>query len=120
MESDRRRPRNSNHKSTSAEAFLHRAVNATTEQHFQELLKNLVSALSKDSSNNVAIVAMVAMFFAFAVMALKPATPAANPPAINVQVSSPNYHGDNSSRANSANRSSIRARVLVKVRSPQE
>lgn len=86
MESNRRRPRNSNHKSNAPEAFLHRAVNATTEQQFHGLLKNLVSAVSKDSSNNVAIVAMVAMFFAFAVMALKPATPAANPPAINVQV----------------------------------
>jgi hypothetical protein len=84
MESDRRRPRNSNHKSTAPKAFL-RAV-ATTEQQFHGLLKNLVSAVSKDSSNNVAIVAMAAMFFAFAVMALKPVTPAANPPAINVQV----------------------------------
>ncbi|MEH2102846.1 MAG: hypothetical protein V7K76_24490 [Nostoc sp.] len=85
MESNRRRPRNSNHKSNAPEAFL-RAVNATTEQQFHGLLKNLVTAVSKDSSNNVAIVAMAAMFFAFAVMALKPATPAANAPAINVQV----------------------------------
>lgn len=85
MESNRRRPRNSNHKSNAPKAFL-RVVNATTEQQFHGLLKNLVSAVSKDSSNNVAIVAMAAMFFAFAVMALKPATPAANPPVINVQV----------------------------------
>lgn len=85
MESNRRRPRNSNHKSNAPSSFL-RAVNATTQQQYHGLLKNLVTAVSKDSSNNVAIVAMVAMFFAFAVMALKPATPAANPPAINVQV----------------------------------
>ncbi|MEH2467844.1 hypothetical protein [Nostoc sp.] len=86
MESDRRRPRNSNHKSTAPKAFLHRAVNATTEQQFHGLLKNLVSAVSKDSSNNVAIVAMAAMFFGFAVLVLRPAIPVVNPPVINVQV----------------------------------
>ncbi|MHC5677030.1 hypothetical protein [Nostoc sp.] len=56
-----------------------RLVNATTEQQFHGLLKNLVSAVSKDSSNNVAIVAMAAMFFGFAVLVLKPAAPVAQP-----------------------------------------
>jgi hypothetical protein len=86
MESNRRRPRNSNHKLNAPEAFLRKAVNATTEQHFHGLLKNLVSAVSRDSSNNVAIVAMAAMFFGFAVLVLRPATPVVNPPVINVQV----------------------------------
>jgi hypothetical protein len=85
MESNRRRPRTSNHKSNAPEAFL-RAVNATNEQQFHTLLKNLMSAVSKDSSNNVAIVALAAMFFAFAVMVLKPATSTVNPPVINLQV----------------------------------
>lgn len=86
MESDRRRPRNSNHKLNNPEAFLHTAANAANEQQFYTLLKNLVTAVSKDSSNNVAIVAMAAMFFGFAVMVFRPATPLINPPAINLQV----------------------------------
>lgn len=85
MESNRRRPRNSNHKSNAPSSFL-RAVNTTTEQQFYGLLKHLMSAVSRDSSNNVAIVAMAAMFFGFAVLVLKPATPVVNPPVINVQV----------------------------------
>ncbi|WP_445634575.1 Transmembrane protein [Nostoc sp. DSM 114161] len=92
MDFNSHRPRTSNDNSNAPKALI-RAVNATTQQQFYGLLKNLVSAVSKDSSNNVAIVAMAAMFFgfaamifAFAVMALKPATPAANPPAINLQV----------------------------------
>ncbi|MFN6472616.1 MAG: hypothetical protein RMY36_023485 [Nostoc sp. SerVER01] len=83
MESNRRRPRTSNDKLNAPEAFI-RAVNATTEQQFPRLLKNLVSAVSKDSSNNVAIVAIAAMFFGFAVLVLRPTTPVTQP-AINVQ-----------------------------------
>ncbi|PHJ73280.1 hypothetical protein VF14_03045 [Nostoc linckia z18] len=85
MDFNRRRPRTSNDKLNAPSLFL-RAVNATTQQQFYGLLKNLVSAVSKDSSNNVAIVAIAAMFFGFAVMVLRPATPSVvNPPAINVQ-----------------------------------
>jgi hypothetical protein len=85
MKSDSQ-PRNSNLSSTSTQALLEQAAEnlPTNEQQFSTLLKQLVSAVSKDSSNNVAIVAIAAMFFALAMMLLKPATPVANPPAINV------------------------------------
>ncbi|PHJ73260.1 hypothetical protein VF04_00405 [Nostoc linckia z7] len=83
MEFNRRRPRTSNDKLNAPEAFL-RVVNATTEQQFHRLLKNLVSAVSKDSSNNVAIVAIAAMFFGFAVPVLRPATTVVQP-QINLQ-----------------------------------
>ncbi|MEH1788400.1 MAG: hypothetical protein V7L23_23150 [Nostoc sp.] len=77
------RPRTSNHKSNAPSSFL-RVVNTTTQQQFYGLLKNLLSAVSKDSSNNVAIVAIAAMFFGFAVMVLKPAAPVVQP-QINLQ-----------------------------------
>lgn len=90
MESNRRRPRNSNHKSTSPERFLQSAAKnlpaTSNEQQFYRLLKYVMTALGKDSSNNVAIVAMAAMFFGFAVLVLRPATPVINPPVMNVQV----------------------------------
>ncbi|WP_445632754.1 Transmembrane protein [Nostoc sp. DSM 114161] len=89
MDFNRHRPRTSNDKLNAPKALI-RAVNATTEQQFYGLLKNLVSAVSKDSSNNVAIVAIAAMFFGFAVMMLRPATPSVvNPPVVNVH-SNPN------------------------------
>ncbi|WP_392476934.1 hypothetical protein [Nostoc sp. C110] len=88
MKSDRRRPRNSNHKSASSEGFFQSAgknLPATSnEQQFHRLLKHLMTAVSKDSSNNVAIVAMAAIFFGFAVLVLKPAAPVAQP-QINLQ-----------------------------------
>ncbi|MFN6535505.1 MAG: hypothetical protein RM021_003925 [Nostoc sp. EkiNYC01] len=84
MDFNSHRPRTSNDKLNAPEAFI-RAVNATTEQQFPRLLKNLVSAVSKDSSNNVAIVAIAAMFFGFAVMVLRPAAPVTQP-EINLQV----------------------------------
>ncbi|WP_445634566.1 Transmembrane protein [Nostoc sp. DSM 114161] len=83
MDFNRRRPRTSNDKLNAPSSFL-RAVNATTEQQFHGLLKNLMNAVNKDSSNNVAIVAMVAMFFGFGVLVLKPAAPVVNP-QINLQ-----------------------------------
>ncbi|MHC5747965.1 MAG: hypothetical protein ACYTXT_40150 [Nostoc sp.] len=88
MESDRRRPRNSHHKSTSAKGFFQRAAKnlpaTSNEQQFYIFLKHLITALNKDSSNNVAIVALAAIFFGFAVMVLKPAAPVAQP-QINLQ-----------------------------------
>ncbi len=83
MDFNSHRPRTSNDKLNAPSSFL-RAVNATTQQQYHGLLKNLVSAVSKDSSNNVAIVAMVAMFFGFAVMVLRPAAPVTQP-EINLQ-----------------------------------
>lgn len=82
-------PRNFNLNSTSTEVLLKQAAKnlpTSNEQQFSTLLKQLMSAVSKDSSNNVAIVAITAMFFALAMMLLKPATPVpvVNPPVINV------------------------------------
>ncbi len=80
-------PRNSNLNSTATQVLLEQAAEnlpASNEQQFFSLLKPLVSAVSKDSSNNVAIVAIAAMFFAFAAMLVKPVTPVANSPVINV------------------------------------
>ncbi|MEH2457513.1 hypothetical protein [Nostoc sp.] len=89
MKFDRRRPRNSNHKSTFAEGFFHSVAKnlptSSNEQQFYILLKHLMTAVSKDSSNNVAIVAIAAIFFAFAVMVFRPATPVVNLLAINMQ-----------------------------------
>ncbi|MBD2211892.1 hypothetical protein H6G27_18750 [Nostoc linckia FACHB-104] len=90
MKSDSQ-PRNSNLNSTSTGVLLKQAAEnlpTSNEQPFYTMLKQLVSAVSKDSSNNVAIVAITAMFFAFAVMLLKPATPVVNPRAINVHSNS--------------------------------
>ncbi|MFN6540686.1 MAG: hypothetical protein RM021_030700 [Nostoc sp. EkiNYC01] len=83
MDFNRHRPRTYNDKLNALKALI-RAVNATTQQQFYGLLKNLVSAVSQDSSNNVAIVAIAAMFFGFAVMVLRPATPVVQP-QINLQ-----------------------------------
>ncbi|MDJ0674224.1 MAG: hypothetical protein QNJ36_02285 [Calothrix sp. MO_167.B42] len=84
----RRRPRTSDHKSTSAGKFL-RVTNSlptTCKEHqFYSLLLSLTAAMSKESSNNIAIVALAAMFFGFAILVLKPATSPANPPLINQQ-----------------------------------
>ena len=82
MKSNHPRPRNFNHKLNAPEAFVLRAANAEQEQQFHALLKHVMTAVSKDSSNNVAIVAISAMFFALAVMLLKPVV---NPAAINLQ-----------------------------------
>lgn len=83
----RRRPRNSNHKSNRFFQSAGKNLPAiSNEQQFHSLLENLMTAVGKDSSNNVAIVALAAMFFGFAVLTLKPATPVVNPPAINLQV----------------------------------
>ncbi|MDZ8221416.1 MULTISPECIES: hypothetical protein [unclassified Nostoc] len=80
MKSDHPRPSNFNHKLNAPKAFVLRAANAEQEQQFHALLKHVMTAVSKDSSNNVAIVAITAMFFALAVMVLKPSIPV--PPAI--------------------------------------
>jgi len=59
---------------------------ATSKEHqFYSLLLSLTAAVSKESSNNIAIVALAAMFFGFTIVVLKPATPTANPPLINQQ-----------------------------------
>ena len=88
----RRKPRTSHRKLNSAGEFL-RAKNSlptTSKEHqFYSLLLSLTAAVSKESSNNIAIVALAAMFFGFAILVLKPATPPANPPLINQQ-SNPN------------------------------
>ncbi|PHJ69132.1 hypothetical protein VF14_03065 [Nostoc linckia z18] len=83
MDFNSRRPRTSNDKLNAPEALI-TEVNATTQQQYHGLLKNLMTAVSKDSSNNVAIVAIVAMFFGFAVMVLRPTTSVAQP-EINLQ-----------------------------------
>ncbi|MFW9263510.1 hypothetical protein [Nostoc sp. CALU 546] len=81
-----RTPRYSNDKPASAKtSMLKRAgkFGASGEQQFMELLQHLVTAASKEGSNNVALVVIAAMFFGFLVLALRPVQPPVNPQQIN-------------------------------------
>ena len=86
----RHTPHNFYDKPASAKApMLKRAGNlgASSEQQFMQLLERLVTATSKESSNNVALVVIAAMFFGFLVLALRPAQSPVNSPQITFQSS---------------------------------
>lgn len=89
----RRTPRNFYDNSGSAKTpMLKRADKLDTsseEQQFIQLLQHLVTVVSKEGSNNVALVVIAAMFFGFLVLAARPAQPPINPQQINLQ-NSPN------------------------------
>lgn len=81
----RQTPRNFHDKPASAKTpMLKRAANlgASGEQKFMQMLEHLVTAVSKEGSNNVALVVIAAMFFGFLVLALKPAQSPVNQPQI--------------------------------------
>ena len=84
----RHTPRNFHDKPADAKtSMLNRTGNlgASGEQQFMQLLGRLVTAASKEGSNNVALVVIAAMFFGFLVLALRPAQSSVNPPQINFQ-----------------------------------
>lgn len=81
----RHTPRNFYDKPADAKRpMLNRAGNlgASGEQQFMQLLERLVTATSKEGSNNVALVVIAAMFFGFLVLALRPAQSSVKPPQI--------------------------------------
>lgn len=83
----RRTPRNSYDKPASAKTLMLKRAGKlgaySGEQQFMQLLQLLVTAASKEGSNNVALVVIAAMFFGFLVLALRPAQPPVNPQLIN-------------------------------------
>lgn len=79
-------PRNLRYKSSSAKKFLLKRLDKASEElNYHQLLQHLVTVVSKESSNNVALVVIAAMFFGFLVLALRPIQPHIDPTYINLQ-----------------------------------
>lgn len=90
MSMKRHTPGNFHDKPASAKTpMLKRAGNlgASGEQQFMQMLERLVTAASKEGSNNVALVVIAAMFFGFLILALRPAQSPVNLPQITFQSS---------------------------------
>ncbi|WP_414544817.1 hypothetical protein [Nostoc sp. CCY0012] len=88
MSMKRHTPRNFHNKPVSASTpMLKKAGNlgVSGEQQFMQMLEHLVTATSKEDSNNVALVVIAAMFFGFLVFALRPVSSPVSPPQITIQ-----------------------------------